>query len=43
VKKDLVEWVCIENGLWIKLGGEVSYAEAVESVQAWTTDVKRRC
>jgi len=29
-EEDLVNWACIENGLWIELCGWVSYAETVQ-------------
>jgi len=32
-----LNWVCIENGLWIEFEGGVSYAETVQLVQAWKT------
>jgi len=38
VKKDLVALHLV----WIVLTGGVLYAETVQPVQAWTTDVKRR-
>jgi len=40
VKKDMVKWVSIGNGLWIELDGGVSYAETVQHMYAWKTDVK---
>jgi len=40
-KRTRVNLVCMENGLWIELGGCVSYAETVQSVHAWTTWRKR--
>jgi len=30
VWRSWLNWVCTENGLWIKLGEGVSYAETVE-------------
>jgi len=40
-RKTWLNWVCTENGLWIELVGEVSYAETVQPVQTWRTDIKR--
>jgi len=40
--KDLVEFGVLDNGLLIKFGGGVSYAENIQSVQVWTTDGERK-
>jgi len=42
VNKDLVELCLHRDWALDVLGGGVSYAETVQPVQTWTTDVKLR-